>query len=152
MFVSLALLFYVTLAFSEAKKAYKRETGRLGKIIFLSGINLFDNFQEKENSIFDPLSTKCIKKGTLKSSSYKFHYYNSTKKLYKSLASESSLSASLTSSFTLSATVSVATESKSSEKTEVSGMSLIIQALTEKIYVDKECLVSSTRSSLKKTS
>ncbi|XP_022779049.1 DELTA-alicitoxin-Pse2b-like [Stylophora pistillata] len=149
MFVSLALLLYLTLAFSEAKKADKGETGGLGKIIFLPRINLLADFQEKENSIFDPLSPKCITKKTLKSSSSKFHYYKSTKALYKSLATESSLSASLTSSFTLSATVSVATKSKSSEKTEVSGISLIMQALTEKIYVDKECLLSSKRSSLK---
>ena len=69
--------------------------------------------------------------------------------MFQSLATESSLTASLTSTFTLGATVSVATKSKSSEKTEVS-ISLIKQALTEKIYVDKECLVNDEKSTLKR--
>ena len=137
MFVSLTLLFCVTLSFSEAAKATTGELEGLGKVIFLPKINLLADFHEKENRIFDPLSSDCFTKKSLKSSSSNFDYYKSTKELYQSLATESSLSASLTSTFTLRATVSVATKSKSSEKTEVRGISLI-KALTEKIYVDKE--------------
>ena len=153
------------IAFSEAKIAIKGESNRLkeaekattgeseglGKIVFPPNINLLDDFQEKENSIFDPLPSECFKKiiNTTKSSC-NFDYYKNTKAFYKSLATESSLSASLTSTFTLGATVSVATKSKSSEKSEVSGISLIKQALAEKIYVNKECLTSAKMSTLNK--
>ena len=133
----------------EAKKATKGESEGLGKLVFPPNINLLDDFQEKENSIFDPLPSECFKKiiNTTKSSC-NFDYYKNTKAFYKSLATESSLSASLTSMFTLGATVSVATKSKSSEKSEVSGISLIKQALAEKIYVDKKCLTSAKTSTL----
>ena len=133
----------------EAKKATKGESEGLGKLVFPPNINLLDDFQEKENSIFDPLPSECFKKiiNTTKSSC-NFDYYKNTKAFYKSLATESSLSASLTSTFTLGATVSVATKSKSSEKSEVSGISLIKQALAEKIYVDKKCLTSAKTSTL----
>ena len=135
----------------EAKKATTGESEGLGKIVFPPNINLLDDFQEKENSIFDPLPSECFKKiiNTTKSSC-NFDYYKNTKAFYKSLATESSLSASLTSTFTLGATVSVATKSKSSEKSEVSGISLIKQALAEKIYVNKECLTSAKMSTLNK--
>ena len=135
----------------EAKKATKGESEGLGKLVFPPNINLLDDFQEKENSIFDPLPSECFKKiiNTTKSSC-KFDYYKNTNALYKSLATESSLSASLTSTFTLGATVSVATKSKSSQKSEVSGISLIKQALAEKIYVNKECLTSAKMSTLNK--
>ena len=133
----------------EAKKATKGESEGLGKLVFPPNINLLDDFQEKENSIFDPLPSECFKKiiNTTKSSC-NFDYYKNTKAFYKSLATESSLSASFTSTFTLGATVSVATKSKSSEKSEVSGISLIKQALAEKIYVDKKCLASAKTSTL----
>ena len=85
------------------------------------------------------------------SSSSHFEYYANTKEFYKSLATQSSLSASLQSAYSLGVTVSVATKSKSSQQSEVSGMSLIKQALTEKIHVDKECLVSDDISTLKGT-
>ena len=164
MFVSLTLLLWLTLPFSEAriatkgesnelkevKKFTKGELEELAKIIFLPSVNLLDDFPEKENRIFDPLSPDCLTKKTLTSSSSKFDYYKNTNALYKSLATESSLSTSLTSTFTLGATVSVATKSKSSEKSEVSGISLIKQALAEKIYVNKECLTSAKMSTLNK--
>ena len=85
------------------------------------------------------------------SSSSHFEYYANNKEFYKSLATQSSLSASLQSAHSLGATVSVATKSKSSQQSELSGMSLIKQALTEKIHVDKECLVSDDISTLKGT-
>ena len=158
MFASLVLSLCVTLAFSEAKIATKGESNGLkeakseglGKIVFPPHINLLDDFQQKENIIFDPLSPECLTKKTLTSSSSKFHYYKNTNALYRSLATESSLSASLTSTFTLGATVSVATKSKSSEKSEVSGISLIKQALAEKMYVDKNCLTNAKKSTLNK--
>ena len=148
MFVSLLLLLCVTLAIPEASQATDSESEGLGKVVYLPKINLLADFHEKENRIYEPLPSECFTKKPLKSSSSKFDYYKSTKELYKSLATESSLSASLTSTFTLSATVSVATKSKSSLKTEVSGISLIKEALTEKIYVDKECLVNAKKSTL----
>ena len=72
------------------------------------------------------------------------------KELYQSLATESSLSASLTSTLTLSTIVSAAPKTKISEKTEVSGISLIKQALIEMIYVDKECFAKDKKSTLKR--
>ena len=53
------------------------------------------------------------------SSSNHFEYYANTKEFYKSLATQSSLSASLQSAYSLGATVSVATKSKSSQQSEV---------------------------------
>ena len=53
------------------------------------------------------------------SSSSHFEYYANTKEFYKSLATQSSLSASLQSAYSLGATVSVATKSKSSQQSEV---------------------------------
>ena len=158
MFASLVLSLCVTLAFSEAKIATKGESNGLkeakseglGKIVFPPNINLLDDFQQKRNIIFDPLSPECLTKKTLTSSSSKLHYYKNTNALYKSLASESSLSASLISIFTLGTTVSVATKGKSSEKSEVSGISLIKQALAEKMYVDKNCLTNAKKSTLNK--
>ena len=44
----------------------------------------------------------------------------------------------------------MATKSKSSQKSEVRGISLIKQALAEKIYVNKECLTSAKMSTLNK--
>lgn len=152
MFVPWVLLICVTFALSEKREATytNGETAGLGKVVNLPKINLLADFQEQQNSIFDTLPSECFIKKALKSSSSKFEYYASTKALYKSLATQSSLSASLTSAYSLGVTVSVATKSKSSEETELSGMSLIKQALTEKIHVDKECLVSSQTSTLKK--
>ena len=121
-----------------------------GSVVFPPHINLLDNFQQKENIIFDPLSPECLTKKTLTSSSSKLYYYKNTNALYKSLASESSLSASLIYIFTLGTTVSVATKGKSSEKSEVSGISLIKQALAEKMYVDKNCLTNAKKSTLNK--
>lgn len=112
MFVSQVLLLCVTLASSEASEATTGESEGLGKVIYLPKVNLLADFHERENRIFDPLSSECITKKSLRSSSSKFDYYKSTKELCKSLATESSLSASFTTVFTLSATVSVATKSK----------------------------------------
>ena len=118
-FVSLLLLLCVTLAFSEATKATTGESERLGKVVYLPDINILTDFHEKENRIFEPLPSECFTKEPLISSSSKFDYYKSTKELYQSLATESSLSASFTSTFTLSTTVLAATKRKSSEKMEV---------------------------------
>ncbi|CAH3122772.1 unnamed protein product, partial [Pocillopora meandrina] len=90
----------------------------LGKVVYLPDINILTDFHEKENRIFEPLPSECFTKEPLISLSSKFDYYKSTKELYQSLATESSLSASFTSTFTLSTTVSAATKRKSSEKME----------------------------------
>ena len=147
MFVSLLLFLCVTLAFSEATKDTIGESEGLGKVVYLPDINILADFHEKENRIYEPLPSECFTKKPLKSSSSKFDYYKSTKELYQSLATESSLSASFTSTFSLSTTVSAATKRKSSEKMEVSGISLIKEALTEKIYVHKDCLVKEKKNS-----
>ncbi|XP_022778992.1 DELTA-alicitoxin-Pse2b-like [Stylophora pistillata] len=142
MHVPLVFLILVLHAVRERCVATVAENYGLGRVIDLRKVNLLADFQEKENRIFEELPPKCLIKKTLKSSSSHFEYYANTKAFYESLATQSSLSASLQSSYSLGVTVSVATERKSSKNTEVSGMSLIKQALTEKIHVDKECLLS----------
>ena len=150
MHVSLVLLVFVLYTFKETCEATVAENPGLGKVIDIRKVNLLADFQEQENRIFEEFPPKCLVKKTLKSSSSHFEYYANTKEFYKSLATQSSLSASLQSAYSLGVTVSVATKSKSSQNTEVSGMSLIKQALTEKVYVDKECLLNDI-TSLKET-
>ena len=147
----LVLLVCVSSAFKLTCEATDAENSALGRVIDLRKVNLLADFQEEENRIFEELPPKCLVKKTLKSSSSHFEYYANTKEFYKSLATQSSLSASLQSAYSLGVTVSVATKSKSSQQSEVSGMSLIKQALTEKIHVDKECLLSDDISTLKGT-
>ena len=142
MHVPMVFLVFVLYTFKESCEASVAENSGLGKVIDLRKVNLLADFQEQENRIFEELPPKCLVKKTLKSSSSHFEYYANTKEFYKSLATQSSLSASLQSAYSLGVTVSVATTSKNSQNTEVSGMSLIKQALTEKIYVDKECLLN----------
>ncbi|XP_022778969.1 DELTA-thalatoxin-Avl2a-like [Stylophora pistillata] len=151
MHVPLVLLILVLRAVRERCVATVAENYGLGRVIDLRKVNLLADFQEKENRIFEELPQKCLIKKTLKSSSSHFEYYANTKAFYESLATQSSLSASLQSAYSLGVTVSVATKRKSSKNIEVSGMSLIKQALTEKIDVDKECLLIDYMSTLKGT-
>ena len=145
------LLVFVLYTFKDTCEATVTEYSELGRVIDLRKVNLLANFNEQENRIFEELPPKCLIKKPLKSSSSYLDYYASTKQFYKSLATQSSLSASLQSSYSLGFTVSVATDIQTSESTEVSGMSLDKQAPTEKIHVDKECLVNADISTLKGT-
>ena len=151
MHVPLVLLVFGLCTLKETCEATGAENSALGRVIDLRKVNLLADFQEHENRIFEELPSKCLVKKTLKSSSSHFEYYANTKEFYKSLATQSSLSASLQSAYSLGVTVSVATNIQTSENTEVSGMSLDKQAPTEKIHVDKECLVNADISTLKGT-
>ena len=151
MHVPLVLLVFGLCTFKETCEATYAENSALGRVIDLRKVNLLADFQEQENRIFEELPPKCLVNNTLKSSSSHFEYYANTKGFYKSLATQSSLSASLQSPYSLGVTVSVATKHKSSQQTEVSGMSFIKQAIAEKIHVDIECLLSDDISTLKGT-
>ena len=101
---------------------------------------LAESIIHHETSIFEPLPSKCLENTTLKSSSSRFEYYANNKAFYKSLGTQSSLGPSLQSAYSLGATLDVATESTSTKTSNVSGTSLIVQALTAKIHVKKNCL------------
>ena len=148
--VIMVLLVFGLCTFKETCEATYAENSALGRVIDLRKVNLLADFQEQENRIFEELPSKCLVNNTLKSSSSHFEYYANTKGFYKSLVTQSSLSASLQ-SYSLGVTVSVATKHKSSQQTEVSGMSFIKQAIAEKIHVDIECLPSDDISTLKGT-
>ncbi|RMX44401.1 hypothetical protein pdam_00011178 [Pocillopora damicornis] len=115
----LVLLVCVSSAFKLTCEATDAENSALGRVIDLRKVNLLADFQEEENRIFEELPPKCLVKKTLKSSSSHFEYYANTKEFYKSLATQSSLSASLQSAYSLGVTVSVATKSKSSQQSEI---------------------------------
>ncbi|KAJ7392548.1 hypothetical protein OS493_012220 [Desmophyllum pertusum] len=151
MFVPFLLFICLTVTFSGTCKATASETEELGTVIDLRRTNLLaESIEERETSIFEPLPSKCFKKKTLKSSSSHFQYYANNKAFYKSLGTQSSLGASLESRYSLGATLDIATMSKSSKTSNVSGTSLIVQALTEKIHVDKNCLEDDQVSTLQK--
>ena len=117
--VPLVLLVFGLFTLKETCEATGAENSALGRVIDLRKVNLLADFQEHENRIFEELPSKCLVKKTLKSSSSHFEYYANTKEFYKSLATQSSLSASLQSAYSLGVTVSVATKSKSSQQTGV---------------------------------
>lgn len=75
-----------------------------------------------------------------KSSNSHFEYYANTKAFYATLGSKSGLDPSLQSGYTLSATLKIATNSKSSQISKVSGTSLIMMSLKQKILVRRGCL------------
>ncbi|KAL9983873.1 hypothetical protein ACROYT_G006116 [Oculina patagonica] len=143
MLVPLVLLTFLTVISKATcdEAPTSQETVELGKALNLRGTNLLSDFQERERSIFESLPSNCFRKDTrnLKSSRF-FEYYESNKAFYSSLGTESSLDASVQSSYTLGATLNVATKSKSSETNKVSGMSLNVIAIKEKILVRRGCL------------
>ena len=117
------------------------ETAELGKAINLAKTNLLEDFKERETSIFEVFPSKCFKKENLDNTESRFEYYKSTKAFYTQLGSQAGLDASLKSAYTLSATLDSVTQSASSSKSKVSGISLIVESLTEKIHLDKNCLI-----------
>ncbi|XP_068712440.1 DELTA-thalatoxin-Avl2a-like [Montipora foliosa] len=116
------------------------DTFELGKGINLRKVNLLSDFQEHEASVFEELPSSCFKRTELHDSGSHFDYYASTKAFYSKTAVGAGLDASLQSTFTLGATLSSVIQTKDSKTNEVSGMSLNVRALTEKILVKKDCL------------
>ena len=111
----------------------------LGKAVNLRKINLLGDFQEEASSVFEPLPEKCFTKKKLHYTGSNYDYYASTKAFYSKMAVGAGLDASLQSSFTLGATLSSVVQQAESKESQVSGMSLNIRALTEKLLVSKDC-------------
>ena len=111
----------------------------LGKGVNLRKINLLGDFQEEASSVFEPLPEKCFTKKKLHYTGSNYDYYASTKAFYSKMAVGAGLDASLQSSFTLGATLSSVVQQAESKESQVSGMSLNIRALTEKLLVSKDC-------------
>ncbi|KAJ7383083.1 hypothetical protein OS493_030970 [Desmophyllum pertusum] len=144
MFGPLVLFIFLTVTFrGSCEVPPSAETVELGKAVNLRGVNLLDDFQQRERAIFESLPSKCFLSETknIQSSRKFFEYYANSKSFYKSLGTQSGLSVSLQSSYTLSATLNVATKSTSSKESKVSGMSLNVLASTKKILVRKGCLL-----------
>ena len=149
MTVSLMLVIYLTTTAAPSARGTEEtegtfkisETAELGKAIYLAKTNLLKDFKERETSIFEAFPSKCFKKENLNSTSSHFEYYATTKEFYSKLASQAGLDASLKSAYSLSVTLDSVIESTSTSKSKVSGISLIVESLTEKIHLDKDCLI-----------
>ena len=115
-------------------------TRELGRAINLRRTNLLGNFLEGEASVFEPLPEKCFVKQKLQYTGSNYDYYASTRAFYSKLAVGAGLDASLQSTFTLGVTLSTLVQTSSSKESKVSGISLNVRALTDKILVDKDCL------------
>ncbi|KAL9983877.1 hypothetical protein ACROYT_G006122 [Oculina patagonica] len=154
MFFSLALFIYLTAIFTPRVRGNQEivrqaisktaETAELGKVINLGKTNLLGDFKEREASIFESFPSECFKKEKLNSSRSHFEYYSSTKAFFTKLAIQAGLDASLQSAYSLRVTLNSATQSISSKESKVSGISLIVEALTEKIHLEKDCLNDET--------
>ena len=141
----LVLIICQTAIRGETKKETNRDQGpsgtdELGKAVDLRRINLFLDFQQAQASIFDSIPSHCFKSQKLTDSNSYYDYYASSKDFFKSLAVSAGLDASLQSSHTLGATFSFVISGKQSLSSKVSGMSLNVKTLTDKILVDKNCL------------
>ena len=150
------LLICLTAALSEAKP--KREnnevqivgklkpvtkldgTDELGKAINLRGTDLLGDFREDEASVFQSIPSKCFSRQDLFYSGSYYDYYASTKDFYSKLAVSAGLDVSLEGSYTLGATLTSVISSEQSSSHKVSGISLNVRALKEKILVSKDCL------------
>ena len=145
MIAPLILVIYLTVLSVPSARGTKdtlttSETQELGKVINLGKTNLLEDFKEKETSIFEAFPSECFRKEKLNSTRSLFEYYESTKAFYSKLATQAGLDVSLQSAYSLSASLSSVTQSTSSSKSKVSGISLIVEALTEKIHLNKDCL------------
>ena len=105
-----------------------KETAELGKAINRAKTNLLEDFKEREASIFEAFPSQCYKKENLNSTRSHFEYYQNTKSFYSKLASQAGLDASLESAYSLSATLNSVTQKTSSRKSNVSRISLIVEA------------------------
>lgn len=145
MFVPLMLVIYLTATFSSsttrAQETLKTgETTEIGKVINLAKINLMEDFKEHETSVFEPFPLPCYKKENLNFTRSYFEYYESTKAFFSKLATQAGLDASLQSSYSLGVSLSSVTQSTNSGASKVSGISLLVESLAEKIHLDKDCL------------
>ena len=122
----------------------------LGKGVNLRKINLLKDFQEEESTVFEPFPEKCFIKKKLHYTGCDHDYYASTKDFYSKMAIGAGLDASLKSSFTLGATLSSVFKKTESKESQISGMSLKIRALTEKLLVTKDCFHNEELSNLSK--
>ena len=152
MIVPLTLLICVTVTFRgvRSEDIADSATEELGKGINLRKTNLLKDFQEREASVFEPLPSSCFIKKKLHYSGSNFDYYASTKAFYSKLAVGAGLEASLESTFTLGATLSSVIQKTDSKESKVSGTSLNVKALSEKILVKKDCLDDNEISTLTK--
>ena len=149
MMVPLMFVIYLTIIATPSARGAREtegtskisETAELGKPINLAKTNLLEDFKEREASIFEAFPSKCFKKKKLNSTKSHFEYYASTKDFYSKLATQAGLDASLQSAYSLSATLNSVAHRTSSSKSKVSGISLIVESLTEKIHLDKDCLI-----------
>ena len=151
----LASFTYLAITFSgfcKATESAPSGTTELGKAINLRGTNLLGDFQERETAIFEPFPSKCLDKAdkNFQSSSSHFEHYANTKAFYSTVGTQSGLSLPLQSSYTLSATLKIAANSNRSEVSKVSGTSLVVMALKEKVMVRRGCLDGDDTSVLKK--
>ena len=151
----IALVLYICLSatlngITADSKPEDGVTEELGKGINLRKTNLLGDFQESEASVFEPLPSNCFIKKKLHYSGSNFDYYASTKAFYSKMAFGAGLDASLESTFTLGATLSSVVQKTGSKESKVSGMSLNVRALTEKILVKKDCLDDDDTSTLRK--
>ena len=126
------------------------DTEELGKGVNLRKTNLLGDFQEKEAKVFEALPETCFRRKKLHYSGSNFDYYKSTKSFYKHMAAAAGLEASLESTFTLGATLNSVIQKTESKESEVSGLALNVRALTEKIWVEKDCLDNVQTSTLTK--
>ena len=145
MFVLLMLVISLAATFlSSTTKAQETlrtgETTEIGKVINLAKTNLLEDFKESEASLFEPFPLPCYRKEHLNFSRSYFEYYESTKAFFSKLATQAGLDASLKSSYALNVSLSSATQSTGSSASKVSGISLIVESLTEKIHIVKDCL------------
>ena len=146
MFVPLMLFICLTAIYTPNVRGTQAtsETEELGKVINLGKTNLLEDFKERESTIFESFPSQCFRKEKLNSTKSHFEYYASTKAFYSKLATGAGLDASLQSAYSLSVTLNSATQSITSKESKVSGISLIVEALTEKILLDKDCLNDET--------
>ena len=93
-----------------------------------------------KTSVFQPLPETCFIKKKIGYTGSIFDYYANTQAFYTKVAVGAGLDASLESSFSLGFTLSSVAEGVDSKESTVSGVSLNIHALTEKILVKKDCL------------
>ena len=145
MIVQLVLLFCLSVVATIDRSladtdSDKSDTYELGKGVNLRKISLLSDFQEREASVFEALPSTCFKKTDLHYSGSHFDYYANTKAFYSKTAVTAGLDVPLQSAFTLGATLSSVIQKTDSEKNKVSGISLNVRALTEKILVNKDCL------------
>ena len=123
----------------------------LGKGVNLRKTNLLDDFQERQASLFESLPPSCFITKQLHDTGSTFDYYTNTKTFYSKIALGAGLGGSLMSFFALGATLKSVVHNVGSKESKVSGISLNIQALREKVLVKKDCLDNEHMSALKKT-